>query len=402
MLFGGLTLLIVLHSAFISEAVLFKEVPEGPFPDRYTCYLIKSNYTGKPMFLSPSKSDQESKLIFDDLSKASINSSYRFVKDVDDVYEIENCGSENLVDWGQDTVRDRLRIFVVGRKDVTNSEWRLIREKSDTDAYQIVEAENGKNNLYLSTTFSPSTNERLALLWTGTNESDWAGDENLRRVFTFEKFKRDVPEVGLPGSGIIFNLHEIGEGQEKVETLSAKLEKPLDDIDSTDVNKFQPDPNSCYIFRDREDKTLVYSSEKKLYILENSDASLEIAWKFVASDDDDESSQSGYRIEKCLSEEYLVWSEFDETKQHDDSRHYVFYDVDKNAFLNEWLVVPESDGEHYQILDALSKTYNLYSSQVFVDELQLPFVWTGNDESDWLGDENSKRLWRLEKIELNL
>ena len=168
------------------------------------------------------------------------------------------------------------------------------------------------------------------------------------------------------------------------------------------MNKFQPDSNSCYILRDREDKTLIYSSEKNLYTLENSDASLEIAWKFVASDDDDELSQSGYRLKKCLSEEYLVWSEFEETKQHDDLRHYVFYDVDKNAFLNEWLVVPESDGEHYQILDALSKTYNLYSSQVFDDGFQLPFVWTGNDESDWVGDENSKRLWRLEKIELNL
>ena len=145
------------------------------------------------MILSPSKSDQESKLIFDDVSKASINSSYRFVETrLDGVYQIENCGSENLVDWGEDTFRDSLRTYVVGRKNVTNSKWRLIREKSDKDAYQIVEAKNGKNNLYLSSTFIFSTSERLALLWTGTNESDWVGDENLRRVFTFEKFKRDA------------------------------------------------------------------------------------------------------------------------------------------------------------------------------------------------------------------
>ena len=145
------------------------------------------------MILSPSKTEQESKLIFDDVSKSSINSSYRFVKiKSDDLYQIENCGSKNLVDWGQDTVRDNLRIYVVGRKDVTNSKWRLIQEKSDKNAYQIVEAKNGKNNLYLSSTFIFSTSERLALLWTGTNESDWVGDENLRRVFTFEKFKRDA------------------------------------------------------------------------------------------------------------------------------------------------------------------------------------------------------------------
>ena len=144
------------------------------------------------MMLSPSKSDQESKLIFDDALKATINNSYRIIETRHDkVYQIENCGSENLVGWGPDTVRDRLRIYVVG-KNVTNSRWRLIPEKSDKDAYQIVEGKDGKNNLYLSSTFLTSTGERLAIIWTGTNESDWVGDENLRRVFTFEKFERDA------------------------------------------------------------------------------------------------------------------------------------------------------------------------------------------------------------------
>ena len=158
------------------------------------------------MILSPSKSDQESKLIFKDASEANINSSYRFIdprngKDYFtlfgfgydegvDLFEIENCGSGNRVQWDPSTALNSLQKYVFGSNDVTNPKWRLIREKSNKDAYQIVDAKDDKNNLYLSSTFLKSTNERLAMLWTGATESDWVGDEHLRRVFTFEKFER--------------------------------------------------------------------------------------------------------------------------------------------------------------------------------------------------------------------
>ena len=124
---------------------------------------------------------------------------------------------------------------------------------------------------------------------------------------------------------------------------------------------------------------------------------MERAWRFVKVSTST-TQQPRYRIQKCVSKQYLAWTDKDKTMQYDSKRYYVFDESEQVYQYNEWLIVPEKDGKHYQILDAVSGKKNLYVADKSLGKQDLVLVWTGVGNSDWSGSENLKRLWRFEKI----
>lgn len=73
------------------------------------------------------------------------------------------------------------------------------------------------------------------------------------------------------------------------------------------------------------------------------------------------------------------------------------YKQSLNFSKTEWLILPENDGEYYQIIDAESGRHNLYSGKP--SNQQILLVWTGQEINDWnFWIEHVKRLWRIEKL----
>jgi hypothetical protein len=162
---------------------------------------------------------------------------------------------------------------------------------------------------------------------------------------------------------------------------------------------FQPDPKACYILKDLNDKIPSFAktrhAEKEIYILDKFNTSVFTAWKFLAISSNN-SNQTRYKIQKCLTDQFLAWTDRDKAKQYDAKRFYLFdeYKQSLNFSKTEWLILPENDGEYYQIIDAESGRHNLYSGKS--SNQQILLVWTGQEINDWnFWIEHVKRIEKL-------
>lgn len=66
----------------------------------------------------------------------------------------------------------------------------------------------------------------------------------------------------------------------------------------------------------------------------------------------------------------------------------------RTIFQAMWFIIPESDGR-YMIKNALTDEYLYATTLEEKPFVNLVLLWIPKKESDWVGEENSKRLWKI-------
>lgn len=134
-----------------------------------------------------------------------------------------------------------------------------------------------------------------------------------------------------------------------------------------------------------------------------SDRTAPFLWRFVKSSLNNSLGLPQYYIRACNSDHVLSWNHDD---QRDNERKYVMGKIanaiaKNNETKSLWVLIPivQPDGSVlYEIVDAQSTVHSLYAAQLSEHNEQLALVWTHYGFDDWTGNENNKRLWKLEPI----